>query len=284
MAYTREEIATKTALLPENLRDFLTSEAYTNALGEIRKLYNLQIDELAALSEVTEELFYGDLLPQDFSERLVEALEIPADKAKAITGTVNEKIFLPIREELKKVYGKEKTADELHPLPVNKQEAKEHVLGAIEEPEKVPMKITLVTKPAISPFAIPTPTPKAPEILKETASVVPVNLTTSFAPPPARVVAPELTHITPLAPAAQATTPETKPAPVGEIEISIPIKKLVTPPPRVTAPATSSNGVPLSTPIPSLAQPPAPTKPLVPKPTAPARTANTPDPYREITK
>lgn len=192
MSYTREQWQSKYKTLPETLRDAITSEETTDALSELAESKGLHIDEIGKVSNIVTATFFGDIKAHEISLALQKELGVDELKAKMVAEHLNEKIFLPIRQELKKLYT-EKSADELHPLPANKGEAKTQVLSAIEEPEKIPMKVRVIepvvaaptpVAPAVAPVPPPAPAPKPAPALQQIEQPLPTATATPVAPAP----------------------------------------------------------------------------------------------------
>lgn len=157
--------------LPLELREAIASVDTANIILATGRTHGLPIDKIGKLAEETGYIMGGVAPAKEFIPALEEALEISHDQAKAIAVEINQKIFLPIREHLKKMHG-EKWADEI-------------TSGA---------KLSTV-KPAAPPAKVPPPAPRAPEIrpaprpqpkpeIKETKPEAPVIPPVVKAPPP----------------------------------------------------------------------------------------------------
>ena len=108
---------------------------------------------------------FGTLLPSQFIGKITTNLAITAEQATEIAKAVNEKVFLPIRESLKRIHA----VGEAKPREAAPLEKKREVLQAIEAPESVPMQTrvyetTVETPPPAPPVTVvPTPTPEKVE-------------------------------------------------------------------------------------------------------------------------
>src|SRR3989338_1255122 len=101
---TPDEFRAKYAALPVNLREAYGSIKTGEILEEIGKKHGLHIDDLGSLIDETGYVMLGTTPPQEYIKKLADALEIPRKKAKEIAIEVNEQVFKPIRDALKRVH------------------------------------------------------------------------------------------------------------------------------------------------------------------------------------
>ncbi len=90
--------------LPPEVQEAISSEKTEDALYNISNKYNLHIDQAGVVSKTALLLMLGILKPQDFVNKLSEGLKMPVDKVRPIAMEVNEQIFKPVRESLKKIH------------------------------------------------------------------------------------------------------------------------------------------------------------------------------------
>ena len=107
---SQELVQEKLRKLPRDLRNAIFSEDMTTKMGAIAKRYGLSIDQLGELDTVTNDIILGFIHPRDYTTELSKNLNIGIDVAKNIAKEVNEQIFSPIRESLKKMHGIEDDA------------------------------------------------------------------------------------------------------------------------------------------------------------------------------
>ena len=99
----QEEIITKYQELPEDLQRALVSPSFSNAITETGKKEGLAIDKIGELAEETGFVMLGMTAPSDYVKNLTARLGVPQEKAKMIAEEINQKIFKPVRESLKKL-------------------------------------------------------------------------------------------------------------------------------------------------------------------------------------
>lgn len=259
--------------LPEDIRAALESSDIDDAIEATGKAHSLHIDQTGVLYGLVNAVLTGQVQPSQFVSLLEKELAVTKDQAIGIAKEVNQKVFLPIRDSLKKIHGVDKEAPSRETAPLEK---KKDVIQAIEAPESVPMRVRVVevshTEPA--PAVIPPAPPVAPAPTLPPTPVVVV-------PPPLAKPTPPVVEMSTLAPTpAPIVTPEAAPAPV--VKLTPVVETVIAPPPPpVPAPAPAPVAETIVVPA---APAPAPTMPAVPKKPAPApapRAAGI-DPYREL--
>jgi hypothetical protein len=178
MTYTRQEILNQIDKLPKELQEAYFSVDIDNVIFKIGETNSLHVDQIGLLANQVGLVIVGLTKPQDFLGNLVSELGISRDEAGKITQDINEQVFLPIRDSLKKIHhvGNESPVDSLPTgntghqstveliKPESEQPKKEDVLRGIEEPESMPMGVRVVdsqipempnTKPSIDPYKEP---------------------------------------------------------------------------------------------------------------------------------
>ena len=101
---TPDEFRKKYAELPPNLREAYGSIKTTEILEEIGKKHGLHIDKIGELVDETGYVMLGVTPPGEFITKLEGAAGIDRTKAKEIAFDVNEQVFKPIRDALKRVH------------------------------------------------------------------------------------------------------------------------------------------------------------------------------------
>src|SRR3989344_5895568 len=91
--------------LPEDIQQALFSSATSDAILAIGKKNELAIDKICELVDETGLVMLGITPPSDYVKNLVNRLSVPQEKAKAIAEEINQKVFQPVRESLKKIHG-----------------------------------------------------------------------------------------------------------------------------------------------------------------------------------
>jgi len=165
MDYQFQKLTEQFKSIPEDVRLAISSVRVADALQQIGEKHNLHIDKVGMLFDETGAVMLGLTHPSDYIKNLTKNLGVDGDMAKSIAFDVNEQIFRPIRESLKKIHRiddepqpvppiqpttpttqptvqKKEEREHLEPAPTNKTEKKkedvldkEQILREIEKPE-----------------------------------------------------------------------------------------------------------------------------------------------------
>lgn len=147
MEHTREQLAKIMRNLPEDLKESIASVNDFEIILGIKKKYGLHFDQTGELSDEILLVTIGITPPQEFIRNLQKRLNVPMETAQAIGVEVNEKIFKPVRESLKKIHQMEEdaeqeeqqkeTASQPKPLDLkNKMESTSDIGVPVELPQK----------------------------------------------------------------------------------------------------------------------------------------------------
>ena len=124
MQITIEEIQNKFEKLPEDLKWAIMSAKIDEKLMQIGKDQGLNIRQIGQLSLETHAVMLGYITPENFPISIKASLQLPEDKIKNITNSVNETILKGIREKLVEARGgyKEEESDHtIHQEPLPKE-------------------------------------------------------------------------------------------------------------------------------------------------------------------
>src|SRR5437868_624950 len=91
-------------IIPENLREALSSDDSTAILEEACELEHVPDDEIATVSRLSGYVLLGFLAPQDLAREVSEAAGVDEKGAQRIAQHLDEKIFAPLRNEIDKIY------------------------------------------------------------------------------------------------------------------------------------------------------------------------------------
>ena len=105
--------------LPDDVQKAIASVAVTKQIQAIGQKHQLHVDTVGALLDETQRVMRGETHPKDYIRNLTKRLSIQDTKAKEIAVDINEQIFRPVRESLKKIH---KISD-LQPTTDNQQPA-----------------------------------------------------------------------------------------------------------------------------------------------------------------
>lgn len=100
-----ETILKRYESLPDDLKEALMGVSTADALYDIGRKANLNVEKIGALAEEVGLIILGFTPSANFISDLKTALGVNEEKASEIAGQVNERVFLPIRESLKRLHG-----------------------------------------------------------------------------------------------------------------------------------------------------------------------------------
>lgn len=258
--YTTKELVEASKKVPVLVQEALTSEMVISTIQALAAENKLHIDQVGVLAELNVQLLLGLTNPQEFSRELVGA-GIPDTRAQQIIADINTKIFIPIRDKMRKEGYTQKVMAPPPPEP-----------KAVTAPPARPSPVH-VPLPNYGYVAPPLQSPRYTRVENKTdynvAVLPPKMMTPKTAPAPASTVAttpqarvvPQMPHLAML--------------PVGEEEVR-PTPRPISPP----RPAQVTSEFPAN--LPGAMPPPAPpAQPRTVAPSAPVAPYAS-DPYREV--
>lgn len=120
MNYTTEELKQRFDSLPEDVQIAMTALETADAIEAIQQKYKLHIDQAGLIAEEVGLVMLGFSRPFDFVARIASKLHLTQMVASEITKDINESIFNPIKESLKKVHslGEEESTPKTQPSDI----------------------------------------------------------------------------------------------------------------------------------------------------------------------
>src|SRR3989344_1901753 len=100
-----QEIIKRYMDIPEDVKKALFATTTSDAIFEVGKKHGLAIDKMGELSDETGLVMLGMTKPSEYIKNLEKRLGVEAIKAKEIAEDINQKVFSPIRESLKRIHG-----------------------------------------------------------------------------------------------------------------------------------------------------------------------------------
>ncbi|MBI2025721.1 hypothetical protein HYT04_02970 [Candidatus Kaiserbacteria bacterium] len=100
---------------PQMIKDTVDSARTVSIIVEIGKKHNLHIDVFGKLAQINSYMLLGLATPQDLLQELVASGVLDKD-AREIMNEINQKIFVPLREEMRRGGKVEETAKSAPPL------------------------------------------------------------------------------------------------------------------------------------------------------------------------
>jgi hypothetical protein len=158
-----ESVTQVMGTLPPTIRTYLEEEKYTPVAKRLMGRYALRIDQGGVLEREIILLIMGIEDPDEFIGTLTNEAKIPEETAQKIFADVNQEIFVPLRDEMRRVGGV--AAQARPPVPpasvsVSKQ-ASPPVPPASAAPRPAPESqppINLIVKSVTPPVLVVTPT------------------------------------------------------------------------------------------------------------------------------
>lgn len=90
--------------LPDDLKEILSSSDATALIFYIVAGRGFSDDQANSAALLTSRVLLGFLAPRDFISSLAEELQIDYETAKQIALEINEQVFLPVRDSLRKIH------------------------------------------------------------------------------------------------------------------------------------------------------------------------------------
>ena len=100
MRYSSDQTRKAFAKIPENIQDAIASIDTLKAIKEISQKYGLMLDVAEKLEEEVGYALLGLTKPTEFTATIKKELGIDEKKASDITVDINNKVFLPLKQNL----------------------------------------------------------------------------------------------------------------------------------------------------------------------------------------
>lgn len=168
--FTEEQIAQMYDNLPEDLKDAIFGMEMNEIVERIGRENQLNIEQIGDLANETGMVMLGVTHPNEFIVNLAERLEVDKEKARAIAQEINEQIFKPVRDSLRKIHNMREEGEEQSlshhleaPLP---SDAKGDILKEIEKDHSEESVVPEIMRGSANPFE---------EKMKEGVLIAPVE-------------------------------------------------------------------------------------------------------------
>ncbi|KKW39666.1 MAG: hypothetical protein UY89_C0017G0001, partial [Parcubacteria group bacterium GW2011_GWA1_54_9] len=99
--YSTKELLQISDTAPASIRDALSSENTITTITNLGVNLKLHVDQLGLVAELNVQMLLGLVNPQEFLQELIAA-GVPNADAREIMTEINQKIFVPLREEMRK--------------------------------------------------------------------------------------------------------------------------------------------------------------------------------------
>mgnify|MGYP001602142788 CR=1 FL=1 len=129
--FTDQQIAQRYDDLPEDLKDAIFSVDTTSLVNMVGKKHGLAIDKIGDLANETGMVMLGVTHPNEFIANLADRLEVDKEKARIIAQEINEQIFKPVRDSLRKIHNIREGGEE------DKEEQTIKTIPTVSKTEKI---------------------------------------------------------------------------------------------------------------------------------------------------
>jgi len=184
----------------------MTGVSTAEVIYSVGQKHGLNVEQIGLLAEEVGFIMLGMVGASDFITNLQTLLDIPQEKAGEIAQEINHKIFLPIREELRGIYGMNiseeiATTAPTPPVPQATPKSTPPARPAPEseiekKPEHIPQALRQDTEQVLQrlrtaePISRPTPPPPPGLPMGDTVKPLPPSVH-SIPPPPQGVSQPK---------------------------------------------------------------------------------------------
>ncbi len=105
MNITRDQMMQRYKSLPTDLQDAIFSMENAQTLQNIGQIHKLRVDQIGVLADETGLVMLGFTKPNEFIPHLAERLKIDKELVRTIAHEVNDRIFIKVRDALRKIHG-----------------------------------------------------------------------------------------------------------------------------------------------------------------------------------
>lgn len=116
--FSAQEVDSAFKTAPKSVADKISSFDTANVIAEIADRYQLHIDAIAEVAEITRNIGIGLLPPESFTSEL-ESIGITSEDAHAISTEINKTVFVPLREQLRQHKSSSNNAQTIKPPQPN---------------------------------------------------------------------------------------------------------------------------------------------------------------------
>ncbi|MDO8593666.1 MAG: hypothetical protein Q7R59_02115 [bacterium] len=99
--YSDAELIKMTNDAPKPVREAIENIQTAFDVADIGQKHGLHIDQIGTLAELNRNMILGLVNPQEFLQELITTAKIPDKDAREIMTEINQKIFVPLREEMR---------------------------------------------------------------------------------------------------------------------------------------------------------------------------------------
>lgn len=150
--YTDQQIAQMYNDLPEDLKEAIFSVEMSSVVEKIGKEYQLNIEQIGDLANETGMVMLGVTHPDEFISSLSERLEVDKEKSSSIAHKVNDQIFKPVRDSLRKIHNIRDDEAKSRQVQSFETHNREDILKEIEKDHNKESELPDIMKGDVNPF------------------------------------------------------------------------------------------------------------------------------------
>lgn len=176
----QDQIEKRMAELPADIQNLILSKDLEKEMQDIGAAHQLHVDQIGALADEVMLTMLGFSDINQFASTIAAQVKVSSDEAQKIAAEVGEKVFLPIRESLKKFTETraQTTAPAQMPAPKPIQPPTPPAAAPQMPPAPAPQPAAIPLKPAETPKELENPLarpelPMAEKMLAQKTVVTP---------------------------------------------------------------------------------------------------------------
>lgn len=156
----RQQVLERWDSLPDNLREALVSPFNGDFIWRLGEKNHLSEEKISMIATTAGDVIFGFIRPEDLASELQETLEIDPRIANAISKEINQRIFFPLHNEIRKVYSPVSAMPEVKEIKPPIKPKPEVEFPKIELPKeevevpKIEKEIEIKKKPEFEPKPI----------------------------------------------------------------------------------------------------------------------------------
>ncbi len=154
-----ENIMKRYLELPADVQNALFAKKTSDTILEVGKKHSITIEKIGELADETGLVMLGITPPGEYIKNLVRRLDVEQEKARAIAEDINQKVFSPVRESLKKIHGLQPEAGNVKPETSSPKPKTQN-----QEPQPVPeVPKQKIEAKELKPIEVPIPKMETPK-------------------------------------------------------------------------------------------------------------------------
>lgn len=122
ITYTKEQFWEIYKKLPEQIKEYLSSDKTSDIISDIYQKYNVSEEEILNISNLINQVLFGIIPMEDFQVILERDVKIKKDIAKNLYQEIYRYVFLPVKDFLKTEKKEEKIVEKKEILKKTKEE------------------------------------------------------------------------------------------------------------------------------------------------------------------